>query len=64
MQTEANKAWATKDPKVAGWLRNFKLTPQQLGTLEQDMNQTSSPAQGAQKWIQANPKVIQAWFNG
>lgn len=63
IQTEANKKWASGNPTVTGWLKNFKMTPQQLGTLEEDINQDSSnPDKGVQKWIAANQSVINTWF--
>lgn len=62
IQTEANKDWASKNPTVAGYLKNFKLTPTQLGSLELDINNASSKDAGVQKWIKDNQSVINAWF--
>lgn len=63
IQTEANKSWASSNPTVANWIKNFKLTPNQLGTLEEDINQNSSnPNAGVQQWIKNNQSVWSAWF--
>ncbi|MDQ0191149.1 glycine betaine ABC transporter substrate-binding protein [Alicyclobacillus cycloheptanicus] len=63
IQTEANKQWASSNPTVAGWLKNFKMTPDQLGTLEQDINKDSAnPDQGVQEWMQANQSLINSWL--
>lgn len=61
IQTEANTQWANSNPTVAGWLRNFKLTPAQLGTLEEDINHASSTNVGVQKWMAANQSLISNW---
>ncbi|QSO51911.1 glycine betaine ABC transporter substrate-binding protein [Alicyclobacillus curvatus] len=62
IQTEANKTWAGANPTVAGWLKNFKLSPQQLGSLELDINNASSKNAGVQKWIQDNQSLVNTWF--
>ncbi|WP_051343941.1 glycine betaine ABC transporter substrate-binding protein [Alicyclobacillus herbarius] len=61
IQTEANKQWAASNPKVAGWLKNFKLTPNQLGELEQDINKDGN-TKGVQEWISANQSLVNSWF--
>lgn len=61
IQTEGNTQWVNSNPTVAGWLRNFKMTPQQLGTLEEDINNAASPDAGVKKWMAANQSVISAW---
>lgn len=62
IQTEANKKWAAKNPAVVGWFKNFKLTPQQLGSLELDINSASSKNAGVEKWIKNNQSVVNSWF--
>ncbi|UOF88875.1 glycine betaine ABC transporter substrate-binding protein [Fodinisporobacter ferrooxydans] len=63
IQTEANKTWVTSHPEAAKWLKTFKLTPGQLGTLEEDINQTNSTERGVKKWIHDNQSVINTWFH-
>ncbi len=63
IQTEANTKWVNANPQVSGWLKNFKLTPNQLGTLEEDINNASSKDAGVTKWIQDNQSVVDGWFN-
>jgi len=62
IQTEANKQWASQNTQVATWLKNFKLTPTQLGTLEVDINNASSKNAGVEKWIGDNQSVVNSWF--
>jgi glycine betaine/proline transport system substrate-binding protein len=62
IQTEANKKWATANTQVANWLKNFKLTPTQLGTLEEDINNASSKEEGVTKWIAGNQDLVNSWF--
>jgi len=62
IQTEANKDFANANPTVAGWIRNFKLTPEQLGTLEEDINQAKSKDAGVAKWIHDNQSLVDSWF--
>lgn len=61
IQTEANTQWASSNPTVAGWLKKFKMTPQQLGTLEEDVNSASSTDAGVKKWMAANQSVTSSW---
>ncbi|MCY0887034.1 MAG: glycine betaine ABC transporter substrate-binding protein [Alicyclobacillaceae bacterium] len=64
IQTEANKAWAAKNPTVSGWIQNFKLTPDQLGALEEDINSSSTPAEGVSTWLSnsANEAAAMSWL--
>lgn len=62
IQTEANKNWAASNPTVAKYFKNFKLTPEQLGTLENDMNAASSKEAGVKKWIAANQTLVDSWL--
>lgn len=62
IQTEANKTWAQNNPTVAGWIKKFKLNQNQLGALENDINNASSKDAGVQKWIKANQSLVNAWF--
>lgn len=62
IQTEANTQWVKGHPTIAKYLKNFKLTPQQLGTLEEDINNASSKEAGVQKWVKANQSLVNSWF--
>lgn len=61
IQTEANTKWVQGGSKVVGWLKNFKLTPSQLGHLEEDINNASSTNAGVKKWMAANQSLINSW---
>ncbi|GEO27646.1 hypothetical protein AAC03nite_34310 [Alicyclobacillus acidoterrestris] len=62
IQTEANKNWASSNPTVVKWLKNFKLTQSQLGQLETDIN-NDGDTQGVQEWVSANQSLVDSWLN-
>jgi glycine betaine/proline transport system substrate-binding protein len=56
----ANKASASKLPQVAAWMRNFKMSETQLGSLEaaiQKAGQGNTEA-GVKAWMAANPGTV------
>lgn len=61
----ATKGFSQAQPDVAKWLSKFKLTDQQLGSLELmvqakgDGNQQAAAAE----WIKANQPVVDSWFS-
>ncbi|CAM3821073.1 glycine betaine ABC transporter substrate-binding protein [Alicyclobacillus pomorum] len=59
---EANKTWAAQNPEPAKWFRNFKLTPDQLGQLEIDINHAPTTQAGVEKWVQSNQNLVNSWF--
>jgi glycine betaine/proline transport system substrate-binding protein len=62
IQGEANKTWASGNPQVMKWLENFKLSDNQLETLEDDINGAKTPQAGVARWIQENQQAVNAWF--
>lgn len=64
LHTLANKNFAEKNPEVAKWMKNFKMNDQQIGSLEDLINQTPDDPQGAaREWIKANQDVVDSWLN-
>jgi len=63
IQTEANKSWAAKHPTVTQWIQKFKLTPNQLGELEVDINNAGSKTAGVEKWVAANSALVNSWLS-
>jgi glycine betaine/proline transport system substrate-binding protein len=66
MQIIATKGWSAKHSELAGWLKNFKLSSDQIAGLMvkiQDAGKGHEQA-GAKQWIAENQKVVNAWFNG
>ena len=56
----ANKASASKLPQVAAWMRDFKMSETQLGSLEaaiQKAGQGNTEA-GVKAWMAANPGTV------
>lgn len=62
LHIEANKSWASSNPTVAGWLDNFSLNANELGTLEVDVKNAKSKQDGAKKWIQDNQSLVNSWL--
>jgi glycine betaine/proline transport system substrate-binding protein len=66
MEIVATKGWSAANPEVAGWLKNFKITPEQLSSLMlalQDGGKGQEQA-SAKKWIGENQEAVDAWFAG
>jgi glycine betaine/proline transport system substrate-binding protein len=66
MQIIATKGWSEANPEVAGWLKNFKITPEQLSDL---MLKIQNGGKGqeqatAKQWAADNQAVVDAWFTG
>jgi glycine betaine/proline transport system substrate-binding protein len=63
IHTIMSKKFAKSDPKVQGWLKNFKLTADQLQGLEKlTHNKTGAPLTAAVKtWISQNKSVTDSW---
>jgi glycine betaine/proline transport system substrate-binding protein len=66
MQIVATKGWGAANPEVAGWLKNFKITPEQLSDL---MLKIQNGGKGqeqatAKQWAADNKQVVDAWFSG
>jgi glycine betaine/proline transport system substrate-binding protein len=66
MQIIATKGWGAANPEAAGWLKNFKITSEQLSSLMlkiQDAGQ-GNEQEAAKQWISENQQVVDAWFSG
>ncbi|QQE78601.1 glycine betaine ABC transporter substrate-binding protein [Alicyclobacillus sp. SO9] len=61
IQTEANKQWVKGHPTMTKYLKNFKLTPMQLGKLEESINKNGK-TKGVQDWINNNKSLVDGWF--
>jgi glycine betaine/proline transport system substrate-binding protein len=66
MQIVATKGWSADNPEVAGWLKNFKISPKQLADLMLKIQQGGKGKEQAtaKQWITANQKVVDTWFTG
>ncbi|WAH37830.1 glycine betaine ABC transporter substrate-binding protein [Alicyclobacillus dauci] len=63
VETVANKTWAGNNATVVNWLKNFHLSEQQLGTLEEDVaGQSDDPSKGVTEWVTANQDVVDKWL--
>jgi glycine betaine/proline transport system substrate-binding protein len=64
LQAIATKGFGASNPELAGWLKNFKLTSDQLGGLMlkiQEAGQGNEQA-AAKQWIAENQQLVDFWF--
>jgi glycine betaine/proline transport system substrate-binding protein len=64
MQAIATKGWSASNPELAGWLKNFTLSSDQIASMMvkiQDAGKGNEQA-GAKQWIVENQQVVDAWF--
>ena len=63
IHTLANKGFAERNPEVAAWFKNFKMTEDQLGTLESYVfNEGMTEEEAAKRWIEENRAVVDGWL--
>ena len=60
IHTLAHRSFPKEFPHVAQWLKGFKLTESQLGSLEQDIHEAGQghEQQGVRHWLQSRPDLI------
>jgi glycine betaine/proline transport system substrate-binding protein len=66
MEIVATKGWGAANPEVNGWLKNFKITPEQLSSLMLKLQDGGKGQEQAatKEWIAENKAVTDAWFSG
>ena len=66
MQIIATKGWGAANPEAAGWLKNFKITPEQLSSLMLKVQEAGKgkEQEATKQWIAENQQVVDAWFSG
>ena len=66
MQIIATKGWSAANPEVAGWLKNFRITPEQLSDLMLKIQNAGKgkEQEAAKQWAADNKSVVDAWFAG
>ena len=64
MQIIATKGWSAANPEVAGWLKNFKITPEQLSSLMLDIQSAGKgkEQETAKAWIAKNQQLVDSWL--
>ncbi|MEA4901413.1 glycine betaine ABC transporter substrate-binding protein [Desulfitobacterium sp.] len=62
LHTLANKKFTQNNPEVADMLKSFKLSDQQLGTLESLINEGMKPEEASKKWIADNRELVDSWL--
>lgn len=65
LQAIAGPDFADQNPEVAEWLSNFKLTSEQLGSLELLIQQKGqgNEQEAAKEWISQNEDVVDSWLS-
>ncbi|WP_406345306.1 ABC transporter permease/substrate binding protein [Streptomyces sp. NBC_00648] len=63
VHTLARKGFSDDNPKVGAWLKNFKMTEQQLTGLEAKIQSTGKgkEQQAVRDWLDANPGLADKW---
>lgn len=64
LQVIATKGFGEKNPEVAGWMKNFKLTQDQLSSLTLALHNAGKGKEqaAAKEWLAQNKQVADAWF--
>lgn len=64
VQAIAPKGFAADHAELAGWLKNFKLTSDQLGSLELLIQKkgTGHEQEAAKEWINENKTLVDSWL--
>ncbi|MGW3010032.1 ABC transporter permease/substrate binding protein [Streptomyces sp. NPDC001219] len=60
IKTLGHKSFPEKFPEFHGWLKNWKMSPEQLGSLEQDIQDAGkgNENKGVEKWIGDHPGIV------
>lgn len=66
MQIIATKGFGAANPEVAGWLKNFKITSEQLSSLMLKIQEAGKGQEqtATKAWITENQQVVDSWFSG
>lgn len=59
-----SKEFAKNNPKLVKWMKDFKLTTEQLGSLELLIQEKSKgkEQEAAKEWIAENKSLVNSWF--
>ncbi|TXC93494.1 ABC transporter permease/substrate binding protein [Streptomyces sp. ISID311] len=60
IKTLGNKSFPKKFPEFAGWLKNWKMDAEELGSLEKDIQDAGkgNENKGVEKWIGDHPGIV------
>jgi glycine betaine/proline transport system substrate-binding protein len=58
-----NKDLPEGDPVAYAFMRALRLNEEQVNDLEDTINATGDPLEGARQWAQANRQVVQPWID-
>ena len=63
IHTLTRKGFAADNPEVGNWLKNFKMTEDQLTSLEAQIQKSGSgkEQEAVRTWLKANPGVADKW---
>lgn len=64
LQAIATKGFSESKAEVAGWLKNFKLTPEQLPDIMLKINEAGKgkEQEAVKAWVAANQQSVDAWL--
>ncbi|MEU7637803.1 ABC transporter permease/substrate binding protein [Streptomyces sp. NPDC039016] len=60
IKTLGNKSFPKKFPELYGWMKNWKMAPDELGSLEKDIQDAGkgNEDKGVEKWIGDHPGIV------
>ena len=62
IMTYSRKGLKEDDPRLASFFSKFSLNTEQISTLLNEMEKGTNKEEVAQKWVDANPELVQSWF--
>lgn len=62
IMTYSRKGLKEDDPQLASFFSKFSLNTEQISTLLNEMEKGTNKEEVAQKWVDANPELVQSWF--
>lgn len=66
IQVVATKGYSEANPELAGWMKNFKLSQEQLAGLTLALHDAGKGQEqvAAKEWLTQNQAAVDAWFAG
>lgn len=62
IMTYSRKGLKEEDARLASFFSKFSLNTEQISTLLNEMEKGTNKEEVAQKWVDANPELVQSWF--
>lgn len=63
LQSVSRKGFSKDFPEVTRWIKDFKISSDQLAKLESQINSTKNQEEGVKKWVSENKNITNGWTN-